>query len=50
MGEHKITPEQVKKIEDALEERKELDRRIEPKTIPEDFNRRAKETDRRKDK
>ncbi len=48
MGEHKITSEQVKKIEDALEERKKLDRRVEPKAVPEDFNRRAKQTDRRK--
>lgn len=50
MSEHNITPDQVKKIEDALEERKKLDRRTEPKAVPEDFNRRAKEQDRRKDK
>lgn len=48
MSEHTITPEQVKKIEDALEERKKLDRRVEPKSVPEDFNRRAKQRDRRK--
>jgi hypothetical protein len=48
MSEHKITPEQVRKIEDALEERKKTDRRSEPKAVPEDFNRRSREKDRRK--
>ena len=50
MSEQRITPEQVRKIEDALEERKKLDRRTEPKAVPEDFNRRAQEKDRRKNK
>lgn len=48
MSEHKITPDQVKKIEDALEERKKLDRRTEPADVPEDINRRTKGKDRRK--
>ena len=50
MSEKKITPEQVRKIEDALEERKELDRRTEPAAVPEDFNRREEAKDRRKSK
>lgn len=48
MSDHKITPEQVRKIEDALEERKKQDRRTEPKPVPEDFNRRSRQQDRRK--
>ncbi|MGI9286408.1 MAG: hypothetical protein ACR2P1_13550 [Pseudomonadales bacterium] len=50
MSEQKITPEQVRKIEDALEERKKLDRRTEPTAVPEDFNRREQVKDRRKSK
>ncbi len=50
MAEHQITPEQVRKIEEALEERKPgAARRKKETPVPTDTERREKSGDRRKD-
>jgi len=50
MSKHQITPEQVRKIEDALEERKEAsERRQSGEKFPNDFERRESRGDRRED-
>ncbi len=48
MSKHQITPEQVRKIEEALEERKQnRDRRQSDDSFPSDFDRRESRNDRR---
>ncbi len=50
MSKHQITPEQVRKIEDALEERKQnRERRKSSDTFPNDFDRREHRGDRREE-
>lgn len=50
MSKHQITPEQVRKIEEALEERKGAsDRRQSNDKFPNDFDRRESSNDRRRD-
>lgn len=48
MSKHQITPEQVRKIEEALEERKQTsDRRQAGDDFPDEFERRETSNDRR---
>ncbi len=50
MSKHQITPEQVRKIEEALEERKKAsERRQSEETFPNDFERRESRGDRRRE-